>query len=78
MEPELDFNNYRINNNYYNNQIVDILDSINFRLEMIANKFIDYKNNEDKEKFMSDIGNLFLLIKIELEIIKNDLKNKIL
>ena len=78
MDPELDFNNYRIENNYYNNQIVDILDSINFRLEMIANKFIDYKNIEEKEKFMSDIGNLFLLIKIELELIKNNLKKKVL
>ena len=78
MEPELDFKNYRIENNYYNNQIVDVLDIIKFKLEIIANKFIDYKNSEEKEKLMSDIGNLFFLITIELEIIKNDLKSKIL
>ena len=78
MEPELDFKNYRIENNYYNNQIVDILDRIKFNLEIIANKFRDYKNSEEKEKLMSNIGNHFYLITIELEIIKNDLKSKIL
>ena len=59
MEPELDFKNYRIENNYYNNQIVDILDRIKFNLEIIANKFRDYKNSEEKEKLMSNIGNHF-------------------
>ena len=78
MEPELDFKNYRIENNYYNNQIVDILDRIKFNLEIIANKLRDYKNSEEKEKLMSNIGNHFSLITIELEIIKNDLKSKIL
>ena len=78
MEPELDFKNYRIENNYYNNQIVNILDRIKFNLEIIANKFRDYKNSEEKEKLMSNIGNHFSLITIELEIIKNDLKSKIL
>ena len=78
MEHELDFKNYRIENNYYNNQIVDILDTIKFKLEIIANKFRDYKNSKEKEKLMSDIGNFFSLITTELEIIKNDLKRKIL
>ena len=78
MEPELDFKNYRIENKYYNNKIVDILDRIKFNLEIIANKFRDYKNSEEKEKLMSNIGNHFYLITIELEIIKNDLKSKIL
>ena len=78
MEPELDFKNYRIENKYYNNKIVDILDRIKFNLEIIANKFRDYKNSEEKEKLMSNIGNRFYLITIELEIIKNDLKSKIL
>ena len=78
MEPELDFNNYRIKNTYYNNQIVNILDSIKFHLEIIAEKFREYKNSEEKEKLMSNIGNHFSLITIELEIIKNDLKRKIL
>ena len=78
MEPELDFNNYRIKNTYYNNQIVNILDSIKFHLEIIAEKFREYKNSEEKEKLMSNIGNHFSLITIELEIIKNDLKRNIL
>ena len=78
MEPELDFNNFRIKNNYYNNQIVNILDSIKFHLEIIAEKFREYKNSEEKEKLMSNIGNHFSIITIELEIIKNDLKRKIL
>ena len=74
MEPELDFNNYRIKNDYYNNQIADVLELLNFHLEIIAKKFSDYKYSKEKEDLMSNIGSHFSLITTQLKIIIDDLK----
>ena len=74
MEPELDFNNYRIEKDYYNNLIADGLEQIQFQIQIIAQKFIDYENNKEKRGLMNNIGCHFSIIQTQLKLITDNLR----
>ena len=74
MEPELDFNNYRIEKENDNNLIADGLEQIQFQIQIIAQKFIDYENNKEKRGLMNNIGYHFSIIQTQLKLITDNLR----
>ena len=76
---DLTMSNMRINNIKDDNKdfkkfIAEELELIQFQLQIIAQNFIDYENNNEKKGLMNNIGCHFSIIKIRLGVIMDYLK----